>query len=395
MSTKTIVSPVPYVATHDNDEYPEEKIEIELQNAAYRKRNVKVWTAKRGVEGLLYCFDAFKKQCMDKFAFDIDDIEEHFPAMLDTEAERRWNVVWSSVPAAEKSVERFEQEFSNFVTIVSGSANPRDDLIEYITHSTECKKKRNVDVDVHVSRIVTLCLLANRLKGAAAVLTEEQITLAVFSSFPEVWQNNFRLHRGRSVNFSREEIVAYFRDNKAIQDSKEDDNKSAKKRKGIKETPPTEGERKNKKGKTNMCRHHGTHPWSECSLNPRSKNSVLNPSSPFYRGGNGGRGHPRGRTGGIADGGRFQGRGGRGQYDHGRGRGGFAGGDRYNNNSNGNRNNDQYYGGDRGSDRGQEPRARDQQGQHYSPTPGQGRVADQYYQQQQQQQYHTPRSGGW
>lgn len=392
--TKPIVSPVPYVVSHDEEAYPTEKIEIDLQDGDYRKRSVKVWSAKRGVEGLLYCFDSFKRQCIDKFQFDIADIEEHFPAMLDPEAERRWNALWAGVPAAEKSVPRFEQEFNRFVTIVSGSSNPRDDLIEYITHSAECKKKRNTDVDVHVSRIVTLCLLANRLKGTAALLTEEQISLAIFHSFPEPWQSNFRLHRGRATDFTREEIMAYFRDNKAIQDSREEDGK--KKRKDRKETPRTEGGNGGKKAKKNDCKHHGTHPWSECSLNPRSKNYYLNSSSPFYRGGNGSRGGPRGQGGGRGNGGRFQGRGGRGQYDHGRGRGESAGGSRYNNNNmqHESRNNDQYYGGDRGSGRGQEPRAQDQQGQWTSPTPGHGRVADQYHQQQ-QQHFNNSQAGNW
>jgi hypothetical protein len=228
---KVIVSPVPYAVVHDTEEYPTEKIEIELANDTLRKRTVKVWSAKRGIEGLLYCYDAVKKQCMDKFTFDIDNIEEYFPAMLDTEAERRWTAVWSSVPTAEKNVARFELEFSNFVTIVSGSANPRDDLVEYITHSDECKKKRNVDVDVHVSRIITLCLLANRLQGAQSALTDDQITLAIFHSFPDSWQSHFRLHRGRSTNFTREEIVAYFRDKKSFEDGNEQENKSKRKNK--------------------------------------------------------------------------------------------------------------------------------------------------------------------
>ena len=37
----------------------------------------------------------------------------------------------------------------------------------------------------------------------------------------------------------------------------------------------------------NICRHHGTHPWTECSLNPQSKSYHMNPRSPFYRGGRG------------------------------------------------------------------------------------------------------------
>jgi hypothetical protein len=388
--TKTIISPVPYTVAHDSEDYPTEKIEIELQDGQYRKRTVKVWSAKRGVEGLLFCFDAFKRQCVDKFEFDVQDIEEYFPAMLDNEAERRWNTVWSGVPAAEKSVARFDQAFAEFVTIVSGSSNPRDDLIEYITHAAECKKKKDADVDVHVSRIITLCLLANRLKGTATALTDDQITLAIFHSFPETWQSNFRLHRGRPTDSTREAIIAYFRDNKAIQDSRDEGNKQ--KRKDRKGTTQAAGEGGGKRAKKNDCRHHGTHPWSECSLNPRSKNYFLTPSSPFYRGGNGGRGGSRGRMNGRGDGGRIQGRygrGGHGQYDHRRGRGEFAGGNR-SNSSNSNQSNDQYYGGDRGSDRGQEPGARDQQGQY--PTPGQGRVADLYHQQQPQQ---DNRNGGW
>jgi hypothetical protein len=149
------------------------------------------------------CYDSFKKHYIDKFEFDVQDLEEHFPAMLDNEAERRWNAIWSSVPEVDKSVARFEQEFSHFVTIVSGTSNPRDDSLEYITHSAECKKKRQVDLDVHVSRIVNLCLLANRLNGTAALMSEDRITLAIFNSFPEVWQSNIRLHRGRSTDFAR------------------------------------------------------------------------------------------------------------------------------------------------------------------------------------------------
>jgi len=367
--SKVIVSPVPYEVVHDKDEYPIEKIEIDLDDGSYRKRAVKVWSAKRGIEGLLYCYDAFRKTCADKFNFDVSDWEEHFPSMLDNEAERRWNTLWATVPAAERDVNRFKAEFDHFVTLVSGSQNPRDDLIEYITHSTECKKGRNAEVDKHVSRIVTLCLIANRLHGTTPDMTEDQITLAIFNSFPEHWQGQFRLHRGRSTNFSREEIISYFRDKKAIQDS-EEDNRSKKRKDKPDKAKSGDEKSNNKKQKQNTCRHHGTHPWSECSLNPRSKNYHMNPSSPFFRNGS----SPAGRTAGRGNGGRFQGRGGRGyNNDRGSGRGGNAGGSRYNNNNNSNTSNDQYYGGDRGSDRGRESTTQDQQ----ETTPGQSKTQHQ------------------
>ncbi len=46
--------------------------------------------------------------------------------------------------------------------------------------------------------------------------------------------------------------------------------------------PPKKGGKNNER---NVCHHHGTHPWSECSLNPQSRNYHMNLRSPFYRGG--------------------------------------------------------------------------------------------------------------
>ena len=43
--SKVIVSPVPYDVVHDKDEYPVEKIEIDLDDGSYRKRAVMVCEA--------------------------------------------------------------------------------------------------------------------------------------------------------------------------------------------------------------------------------------------------------------------------------------------------------------------------------------------------------------
>lgn len=90
-----------------------------------------------------------------------------------------------------------------------------------------------------------------------------------------------------------------------------------------------------------MCRlHNGTHLWSDCAKNPKSKNYFMNPSSPFYRGsGRGGRG-----SGGRSDGRSANGRGERAPHNSGRGfgRGATPGGDSY------------YHGG-RGFGRGAPP----------------------------------------
>jgi len=66
----SIVSPIPYDQVHKDESYETEKIEIDLQGGGYRKRYLKVWSASRGVEGLLYCYDIFAKVAT-KFTFDL------------------------------------------------------------------------------------------------------------------------------------------------------------------------------------------------------------------------------------------------------------------------------------------------------------------------------------
>ena len=59
---------------------------------------------------------------------------------------------------------------------------------------------------------------------------------------------------------------------------KEKADKNKRKTESIKDTS-----NKRQKCKVNICSTHGTHPWSECSLNPRSKKYLKNPTSPFLR----------------------------------------------------------------------------------------------------------------
>ena len=356
----SIVSPIPYDQVHKDESYETEKIEIDLQGGGYRKRYLKVWSASRGVEGLLYCYDIFAKVAT-KFTFDLADYEEHLPCMFDDTSRRDWENRWNVVPTTQRSIQRMQTEFEEYVTEVTGSDTPRDDLIKYVKESDECKKKRNVDVREHVNRIITLCLSANRLVGTTPDLTDNQITLMIFSTFPEPWQDEFTLNRGRAIHFTRTEIISYMENKKKIQDKAEDQTKRKRKQESNnKEGKEDKQSKKKVTSNSNTCRHHGTHPWSECSLNPKSSNYHLKPNSPFYRSDRGG---GRFGRGGGRSGGRFGGRGGRYNNDYGgRGRGGYAPRqqNQYNNNNNNdNRNNDNYFGGDRGNGRGQQPGGQD------------------------------------
>ena len=313
------------------------KIEVDMNGGTYRKRTLPRFSGDKGVEGLFYVFDEFISQAASKFDFDDEHYWTYWPDVLDPVARRKWNQNTDRIAEADRTRDRFIVEFNRLVTHYSNSASPRDDLVRYLL-SDECKKPRKVTPDDHATRIETLCLYANRLEGLEAELTEERITMIIFNSFPEPWKRDFKIGRGRPETATRSAIMEYMNLRKTYADA---DEAKHKKRKNEKNETNTSNKKRQtgKPAEKNICRHHGTHPWSECSLNPQSKNHFMNPRSPFYKGGRGtGRGDG-GRGGrfipGRGRGNEFTGRGGGPHAHHGGGRGG------------------ENYFSDRGSDHGQ------------------------------------------
>lgn len=310
--SKEILPCILYEEKVKHGDYDMVKLEVEMDDGTFRKRTLPRFAGDKGVEGLFYVYDEFISQAASRLGFGDSDYWTYWPDVLDPVSKRKWKQGTDNIAPRLRTEDRFLEEFNKFVTHYSNSASPRDDLIRYIM-SDECKKPRKINPDDHATRIETLCLYANRLQGLEAELTEERITMMIFNSFPEPWKRDFKIGRGRPENATRAEIMEYMNLRKTYADS---DEAKHKKRKSDNKNDSVGANKKKSLGKTNeknVCRHHGTHPWSECSLNPQSKNYHMNPRSPFFRGG---RGNGRG-----ADGGR-----GGGRFAAGRGRGNDFGG---------------------------------------------------------------------
>jgi hypothetical protein len=309
-------------------DYDQVKVEMAMDDGTFRKRTLPRFSGDKGVEGLFYVYDEFVSQAADRLRFEAADYWTYWPDVLDPVARRKWTQQVVNIVPQHRTVQRFLGEFNRFVTHYSNSASPRDDLIRYLL-SDECKKPRKVNPDDHATRIETLCLYANRLQGLEAELTEDRITMIIFNSYPEPWKRDFKIGRGRPEGATRGAIMEYMNLRKTYADADEVKHKKRKNEKN--ETTHTSSKKKQigKPAERNLCRHHGTHPWNECSLNPQSKNYHMNPRSPFYRGGRApGRGEG-GRAGrfmaGRGRGGEFTGRGGMPNQQHmyqGGGRGG-------------------------------------------------------------------------
>ena len=321
-------------------DYDMVKVEVEMDDGTFRKRTLPLFAGDKGVEGLFYVYDEFISQAANRLNFADEDYWTYWPDVLDPVARRKWTQLTDNIANQLRNQARFVEEFNRFVTHYSNSASPRDDLIRYLL-SDECKKPRKVNPDDHATRIETLCLYANRLQGLEAALTDERITMIIFNSFPEPWKRDFKIGRGRPENATRNEIMEYMNLRKSYADA---DEVKHKKRKNEKNEAPTSNKKKQtgKPSEKNICRHHGTHPWSECSLNPQSKNYHMNPRSPFFRGGRGAGRGDGGRGGrfiaGRSRGNELTGRGGMPHQHQHMYQGGGRGGNYYN---------------DRGSDHGQ------------------------------------------
>eukprot|EP00980_Cylindrotheca_fusiformis_P006034 scaffold1294_cov78-Cylindrotheca_fusiformis.AAC.6 len=338
VKSNRVIEVIPYEAVHMKEEYVLQKVEVELGEDRTRSRKLPRWTGDRGIEGLFYCYDQFK-QFATRLDFEDEDYWTYFPDILDSVAQLSWQAQTGNIAEADQTQERFEQEFNDFVTKHAGSTTPKRDMIKYLD-SEECKKPpRNKSVREHVNRIEILCMYVNRLQGNDPDLDEQMVKIKIFETFPVPWQDEYGLHH-KPEESTLAQLVEFFEKKKRIADATENDNKEKRKAKGkdkdAKGKKPKTGD-----GQQNMCRlHNESHPWKDCSMNPKSCNYYMKPTSPFYRGGQGG---GRGQGGPGRGNGRGYGRpGGRGNYPRDGG---------YNNNNN-NNNNDNYYVGDHGRDRG-------------------------------------------
>jgi hypothetical protein len=97
------------------------------------------------------------------YQFDAADYFRFFPRILDQTSLRWWinRIARLEVAPADRNMEIFNMVFRDFHAAESGSSNPRDDLLAYLS-TDDCKKPRKADVRSHANRIETLCLYANR-----------------------------------------------------------------------------------------------------------------------------------------------------------------------------------------------------------------------------------------
>ena len=316
---------VPYKDALDLTAFTKVKMEKANDAGQLIQREAPVFESKQDVEGLFYVYDQFDTIATE-LGFNVGEKWTQFPRVLSRVAQANWNNLIRNIAANQRTAARFQRERKRLLSKHAEHEDPRDVLLEYL-RSDSCSKPRTVMVGDHVSRIEVLCDYANRLEGTEPELQANQIKKIAFDSFPRDWKSAFLLHN-RLADKELDDIIEFMAKMKTTADTSE-----RKKRKrgdeerirgGGSDSDKKKKHKEEKKGKKTakngepVCHKHphGSHSWSECSLNPESKNyGMFGGANSRSNGGNhGGRGYGGGR-----------GKGGRGSggYGGGRGNGGY------------------------------------------------------------------------
>ena len=333
---------IPYKDELDPTTMSKVKMEKPNNNGQMIRREVPMFDTKHGVEGLFhvyYQFDIVAKE----LGFTPAEKWTNFTRVLNRTTLARWNNLTRNLTADQRTLIHLKVKQKELVTKHAEHENPRDVMIDFL-RSNRCNKPWSMSVGDHVSRIETLCQYANELEGTEPELQEGQIKRIVFDSFPREWKSTFLLHN-RLTDKTLDEVIEFMSKMKATADSadkkkrKRDDeerlrgggDQDGKEKKKGKKTKGNNSTTKKAKNGEDVCHKHphGTHSWSECSLNPASVNYGMFGTGQGSGGGRGGRGGFGGRGGSNGRGGFGGGRGNGGRGGFG-GRGGYHG-----NNSNG------------------------------------------------------------
>ena len=98
-----------------------ETVKLEKQvNGANRRREVPIFTASVGIEGLFHVVDKFQKAAV-KLEYNVSDYWNEFDEVLDSVAEKKWNQQVANIAAREKTQARFEQELTTFIVFAVAS----------------------------------------------------------------------------------------------------------------------------------------------------------------------------------------------------------------------------------------------------------------------------------
>ena len=207
------------------------KNSVEVEGGRNAQRIVKekkcpIFTGKEGIEGLLYVAQRYDKAARTIGWTTGPELYDNFEEVLTDTAEDHWENILTDVNDADKTPENFKDVALPAFYRHYCDDDARDTMITYL-HAL--KRPVGEDPDEFSNRMQTLARYANKLPGIEPKLTDDQIKVIIFNSFPEDWRQAY-IRADKSLNTEPlAKILQFMKNEKGFADKK--DNRNLYKRK--------------------------------------------------------------------------------------------------------------------------------------------------------------------
>ena len=308
---------IEYETKFEHDKLERVTLQQNYEDGSNKKKKCPAFNGDYGIEALLFVKDRFDSICRQLEFTTGEELFDNFEEVLTGKAQDKWYSLTGQLGAAQRTVPEFTNRVGQlYLSYCSDDA--RDAMFEYLR---AFKKPYKMEAGAHADRIEILAKYANRLPGNEPALTDDQIKVIIFKSFPAKWQHQYIQSGHKIVNSTLQEIIQYMKDEKSFSDTMDknkkrgnDDSNSSQGNKRIRGGGPGRwsGGRNNRSSnrgrretlKTPCRKHNGAHEWDDCWDNPNGASFRPN------RGYNSGRGRGNYQRRGN---GNYQGRGGGGR----------------------------------------------------------------------------------
>ena len=215
------------------------------------KKKCPVFTGKKGIEGLLYVEEKFRKIARQLNYDDGEELFDNWNDCLDDSAEEKWDTLVSGITNAQHTVARFNAEMKNYYRrYVDNEA--RDTLVDYFRN---LKKPVDATPQEYADRKQTIIKYANILPGTVEEIPASTAKKMIFDGFPETWRQEY-IRKQTYATAELDDIIQFMTAEKSFADTAQ----AKQKRKNQEMHKKKEESYKKKKGdfygKRNFCTNH-------------------------------------------------------------------------------------------------------------------------------------------
>ena len=219
---------IAYKPTFEQSEMEKVKLKnsVEIEGGRNAQRIVKekkcpIFTGKEGIEGLLYVAGRYDKAAKTIGWTTGSELYDNFEEVLTDTAEDHWENILTDVLDADKTPENFKDVALPAFYRHYCDDDARDTMITYLR---ALKRPVGEDPDEFANRMQTLARYANKLPGIEPKLTDDQIKVIIFNSFPEDWRTAY-IRADKSLSTEPlTKILQFMKNEKGFADKKDSQN---------------------------------------------------------------------------------------------------------------------------------------------------------------------------